>query len=520
MYRLPSWSNDREQVPRKQGLKLNRHYIQAFCCRRSRASSTKTRIETILGDLKFPLSLWDREQVPRKQGLKPGSNPRRSARNIITIESKFHENKDWNLWMPLGFGLSVDDREQVPRKQGLKLNFPVNSVLTMSKIESKFHEKKDWNRIRRVIPLAQVLWSRASSTKTRIETPLASTDFWPLSQWSKASSTKTRIETCNTGRAWGRYNDREQVPRKQGLKLVMLCLAQPALAGIESKFHENKDWNSGVPLVVEISPIPIESKFHENKDWNVGQKKENHGYKPWSRASSTKTRIETPSQLQQRPSHWTDREQVPRKQGLKHPIEPRTVAEFKIESKFHENKDWNLVWCRLHTTRRLWSRASSTKTRIETPIHKHPDLSGCLRSRASSTKTRIETIFPMMGISILLMIESKFHENKDWNLENDSSRDLDATRDREQVPRKQGLKQMTAQSSTTARSGSRASSTKTRIETRIRISFLYHHNRSRASSTKTRIETCYLMYMLKYVWLRSRASSTKTRIETVARILV
>ena len=61
-----------------------------------------------------------------------------------------------------------------------------------------------------------------------------------------------------------------------------------------------------------------------------------------SRASSTKTRIETSYLLRARPEHPGHQEQVPRKQGLKHVA----VSEFDFDFRP--------------------SRASSTKTRIET----------------------------------------------------------------------------------------------------------------------------------------------------------
>jgi len=59
------------------------------------------------------------------------------------------------------------------------------------------------------------------------------------------------------------------------------------------------------------------------------------------------------------------------------------------------------------------SRASSTKTRIET--RRLPGIGRRVQkaSRASSTKTRIETHIEEVGSIGIQRIKSKFHENKD-----------------------------------------------------------------------------------------------------------
>jgi len=59
----------------------------------SRASSTKTRIETLPSREHHADTCTDREQVPRKQGLKPKMRAKAEERGL-QIESKFHENKD------------------------------------------------------------------------------------------------------------------------------------------------------------------------------------------------------------------------------------------------------------------------------------------------------------------------------------------------------------------------------------------------------------------------------------------
>ena len=278
-------------------------------------------------------------------------------------------------------------QEQVPRKQGLKPDPPYELAFMGKNIKSKFHENKDWNHFIARFS-ARIRTSRASSTKTRIETR------------SYVGQKNTRIH-------------QEQVPRKQGLKLGSISCGQadqetsrasstktrietygrwggnPQRVRIKSKFHENKDWNS--------STQPIKQRDCPHQEQVPRKQGLKHqlcegGGNPQgaSRASSTKTRIETKRLLRR---SWLGRhqEQVPRKQGLK--LDESQGLEMKlidIKSKFHENKDWNNIM--LNRRLGIWwtSRASSTKTRIETWLGTHCYSLGC-SSRASSTKTRIET---------------------------------------------------------------------------------------------------------------------------------
>ena len=184
------------------------------------------------------------------------------------IKSKFHENKDWNP-------ASV-----------------ANTITASANIKSKFHENKDWNR-------------------------------------------------CLTNAVFG-----------------FQC--------IKSKFHENKDWNLGM-LLQPTYQMFIKSKFHENKDWNPEYPVTLICTIYSSRASSTKTRIETLLFT------WWDRgrdkkhqEQVPRKQGLK-PSSPTTgsIRDFHQEQvprkQGLKHQNGQSIAAKGYP-----SRASSTKTRIET----------------------------------------------------------------------------------------------------------------------------------------------------------
>jgi len=109
---------DREQVPRKQGLKPDNSLFM------------------------LQNEMEDREQVPRKQGLKPPK-----LRNAIAAIQRDREQ------VPRKQGLKriyphlltshLGDREQVPRKQGLKLQNGSEIGRSDIRIESKFHENKD-----------------------------------------------------------------------------------------------------------------------------------------------------------------------------------------------------------------------------------------------------------------------------------------------------------------------------------------------------------------------------------------
>ena len=341
---LISWSpSHQEQVPRKQGLK---QHIWIFVCRNglsSRASSTKTRIETTTGLVTKYGVKYHQEQVPRKQGLKPdfhipgGSKiachqeqvPRKQGlkhakqeayikshpgasrasstktrietykdsswfRLRLDIKSKFHENKDWNIrsrrwprWPP-------NHQEQVPRKQGLKPRMQKDATTARAGIKSKFHENKDWNAAKKIGPYLTKKASRASSTKTRIETcGQTGRNIQPAGWASRASSTKTRIET-----GWGvrcspkLESHQEQVPRKQGLKLNVAISDPPAIV------HQEQ-----VPRKQGLKHLKACKAFGALDHQEQVPRKQ--GLKPpnsavvvimtrWaSRASSTKTRIET-----------------------------------------------------------------------------------------------------------------------------------------------------------------------------------------------------------------------------------
>ena len=166
-----------------------------------------------------------------------------------------------------------------------------SSIKSITSIKSKFHENKDWNLLEDKVGTSYNVSSRASSTKTRIETP----GPWT---WSEPRSHQEQVpRKQGLKRDWRAVGGdgcahQEQVPRKQGLKLSFLVVHLSAWHAsrasstktrietgpqraerleelyIKSKFHENKDWNN-VPKSSKFMLVDIKSKFHENKDWNI-----------------------------------------------------------------------------------------------------------------------------------------------------------------------------------------------------------------------------------------------------------
>jgi len=106
-----------EQVPRKQGLKHKLIGMEGEAAKASRASSTKTRIETESGT---------------KMSESFGTSRASSTKTRIETKPIGEETNDF-----------LRHQEQVPRKQGLKLAEACSLSLPALAIKSKFHENKD-----------------------------------------------------------------------------------------------------------------------------------------------------------------------------------------------------------------------------------------------------------------------------------------------------------------------------------------------------------------------------------------
>ena len=132
------------------------------------------------------------------------------------------------------------------------------------------------------------------------------------------------------------------------------------------------------------------------------------------------------------------------------------------------------------------SRARSTKTRIETNKY-HLKSFAFNYSRARSTKTRIETNLYYVFMHMRCIREQ---DPLKQGLKLEGGTDKDKIKlIREQDPLKQGLKQIWNCCVQDPGTDSRARSTKTRIETQRYILYYWNAFYSRARSTKTRIET-------------------------------
>ena len=253
-----------EQVPRKQGLKLTPDRWNPNMVHSSRASSTKTRIETHEKTRVDPPGSQHQEQVPRKQGLKleirvyvvggilasrASSTKTRiethnlcsSTSRLVIIKSKFHENKDWNRYF-----LQLDYRSLF--------------------IKSKFHENKDWNKEIAQEEMA-VRWHQEQVPRKQGLKPVLWAGIYPGLETSRASSTKTRIETTCSSPPSRSLTHQEQVPRKQGLKPALFELGVSGFGTSRASSTKTRIETSPTPGLSGLSMF-IKSKFHENKDWN------------------------------------------------------------------------------------------------------------------------------------------------------------------------------------------------------------------------------------------------------------
>ena len=306
--------------------------------RTSRASSTKTRIETFWG-------IW---MTNSPIDIKSKFHENKDW-NLVTflpmpisliIKSKFHENKDWNSGWWAKEGRHKKHQEQVPRKQGLKRQMQF-TILDSKTHQEQVPRKQGLKLFSSNAILVSSGTSRASSTKTRIETIYSNNRTFFIIIHQEQVPRKQGLK-LNFTKRWSlvKFIHQEQVPRKQGLKLWFVLPYLDSGVHIKSKFHENKDWNSSAPGWLNKS-----CKHQEQVPRKQGLKLQIFFFP------------EITSYHQ---------EQVPRKQGLKHIM--RKSYRYRI----------------------------------------YP-------SRASSTKTRIETRQSYAMKFLWQRIKSKFHENKDWN---------------------------------------------------------------------------------------------------------
>ena len=136
----------------------------------------------------------------------------------IPIKSKFHENKDWNTIIHQPPDCTFCSSRASSTKTRIETHNTADPHIITGHIKSKFHENKDWNRWtgRRA---AWACTSRASSTKTRIETSLPAHRRPPQTSHQEQVPRKQGLKPVAllVFRIWTSKHQ-EQVPRKQGLK--------------------------------------------------------------------------------------------------------------------------------------------------------------------------------------------------------------------------------------------------------------------------------------------------------------
>ena len=258
---------------------------------------------------------------------------------------------------------------------------------------------------------------------------------------------------------------------------------------IKSKFHENKDWN-------RTSKWPGPSML-----WHQEQVPRKQGLKPtifsiprkWSLVHQEqvprKQGLKLPllHQFYHSPEH---QEQVPRKQGLKQ-IDRSALKRCYVSHQEQVPRKQGLKPNRKHHHRKWLAHQEQVprKQGLKPPMPSFTAIALSWASRASSTKTRIETWSNPDHWYMQTNIKSKFHENKDWNLD-DALTLYEICTHQEQVPRKQGLKLLEnkpglCQAIYHQEQVPRKQGLKHRSVTICDLK----DGPSRASSTKTRIET-------------------------------
>ena len=133
--------------------------------------------------------------------------------------------------------------------------------------QSKIQENKDWNSGCESSPSGNHSSFRATSKRTRIETPWRQVWKEPLNTLSEQHPREQGLKPVR-----GVDEDRlpllsEQHPREQGLKLAWWIDQETGYPIFQSNIQENKDWNF---FAVRRDPAKshFQSNIQENKDWN------------------------------------------------------------------------------------------------------------------------------------------------------------------------------------------------------------------------------------------------------------
>ena len=134
----------------------------------------------------------------------------------------------------------------------------------------------------------------------------------------------------------------------------------------ETKFQQNKDWNMHSRHRINFGAL-WETKFQQNKDWNLVRNTILHHFQFCGKPNSSKTRIET----------------------------------------LNSPKIKYMIFC---------GKPNSSKTRIETATILKWPIKLLICGKPNSSKTRIETVATEIDSMKINLWETKFQQNKDWNL--------------------------------------------------------------------------------------------------------
>ena len=161
------------------------------------------------------------------------------------------------------------------------------------------------------------------------------------------------------------------IPRKQGLKLIIIGWERQNCKKWKRPFQENKDWNCTKQYFEGPNSSVWKRPFQENKDWNV--------------------QLRSPKWIL-----WKVKAPIPRKQGLKLIECSRyTIRIVLVKAPIPRKQGLKLlnangIW-------KMWmsESAHSKKTRIETGFSSRWETQQKDGESAHSKKTRIETLLDL-----------------------------------------------------------------------------------------------------------------------------
>ncbi len=132
----------------------------------------------------------------------------------------------------------------------------------------------------------------------------------------RGSSRKTRIETGNCDNIAPHQKMREDLPEKQGLKLVS-ALVLEAVKAYERGSSRKTRIETVERNVAGEYILPMREDLPEKQGLKLCRQEHLRGRRPDERGSSRKTRIETRNELNPSDIAEIMREDLPEKQGLK-----------------------------------------------------------------------------------------------------------------------------------------------------------------------------------------------------------